>query len=68
MIAKKKYDSTPAQVLIRWILQHSLVVIPKSIQQNRALENIRVFDFEIDAGNMKLLDSLNENFHTVFLN
>lgn len=64
----KKYDKTPAQVLIRWSLQHSLVVIPKSIQQNRILENIQVFDFEIDSGDMKLLNSLNENFHTVFLN
>ena len=66
-VAKKYGNKTPAQVLIRWSLQHGLVVIPKSIHEERILENSQVFDFQIRPEDMKLLDSLNENLQTVFL-
>lgn len=63
----KKYGKTSAQILIRWGLQHGLVVIPKSIHKNRILENSQVFDFNIETRDMILLDSLNENLRIVFL-
>jgi methylglyoxal/glyoxal reductase len=63
----KKYSKTPAQVLIRWSLQHDVVVIPKSIHQDRIRENSQVFDFHLEPEDMNLLDSLNENLQTVFL-
>jgi methylglyoxal/glyoxal reductase len=63
----KKYGKTSAQILIRWSLQHGLVVIPKSIQANRIKDNSQVFDFQLDEMDMKLLDSLSEDLHTVFL-
>jgi len=66
-VAKKYSNKTPAQVLIRWSLQHGLVVIPKSVHENRIRENSQVFDFQIRPEDMKLLDSLNENLQTVFL-
>lgn len=60
-------NKTPAQILIRWSLQHNLIAIPKSIHEERILENSLVFDFNLRDEDMKLLDSLNENFQTVFL-
>ena len=63
----KKYGKTPAQILIRWSLQHDAVVIPKSIHEERIRENSHVFDFQLEPDDMKLLDSLNENLQTVFL-
>jgi diketogulonate reductase-like aldo/keto reductase len=66
-IAKKYDNKTPAQILIRWSLQHNLVVIPKSVHEERILENSQVFDFEFEDEDMKHLDSLNENLQTVLL-
>jgi methylglyoxal/glyoxal reductase len=63
----KKYNKTPAQILIRWSLQHNVIVIPKSIHEARIKENSQVFDFQLEPKDMKLLDSLNENLYTVFL-
>ena len=53
-----------AQILIRWALQHGLVVIPKSANRRRIFEDADVFDFEITAEDMQLLDRFNENLRT----
>ncbi len=63
----KKYGKAPSQILIRWSLQHDVVVIPRSIHESRIKENSQVFDFHVEPEDMKLLDSLNENLRTVFL-
>lgn len=63
-----KYKKSPAQILVRWSLQHDLVVIPKSSHDNRILENSDVYDFQIKPEDMKTLDNLNENPRTVFQN
>jgi len=62
-----KYGKTTAQILIKWNLQHGLVVIPKSIHENRILENSQVFDFRIVEKDMEALNSLNVNLQTIFL-
>ena len=52
----RKYNRTPAQVMIRWSLQKGVVPIPKSSHRNRIIENANVFDFQLGDNDMKLLD------------
>ena len=58
----KIYNKTPAQVLIRWAIQHNLVVTPKSVNKDRIIENANIFDFSLDESHMKILDNMNEDF------
>jgi 2,5-diketo-D-gluconate reductase A len=51
---------TPAQVLLRWCVQHNLIVIPKSTHRDRIEENARIFDFTLSAPDMAELDALDE--------
>ncbi|KAJ5818131.1 Aldo/keto reductase subgroup [Penicillium riverlandense] len=53
----KKHNKSPAQVLIRWSLQMGFVPLPKSVTAQRIRENADVFDFELDAQDMKMLDT-----------
>lgn len=59
----KQHNKSPAQVLIRWSLQHKVVTIPKSTKVNRIAENIDVFDFELSSNDMLTLDSLSDKAH-----
>ena len=49
---------TPAQVLLRWGLQHGLVVIPKSTHRERIEENAQIFDFTLSDVDVAALDAL----------
>ncbi|KAI9821077.1 MAG: hypothetical protein M1827_003811 [Pycnora praestabilis] len=53
----KKYNKTPAQVLIRWSLQKGFVPLPKSVTHSRIEENSKVYDFELTAEEMKSLET-----------
>jgi diketogulonate reductase-like aldo/keto reductase len=55
-----RYGRTPAQVMLRWGLQHGFVVIPKSIHRERIVENSRIFDFELSGDDMTALDALDQ--------
>lgn len=57
-----KYNKFPAQILIRWGLQHGIIQIPRSRSQQHIQENMEVFDFTLKDEDMKQLDNLNENF------
>jgi diketogulonate reductase-like aldo/keto reductase len=57
----KKHGKSSAQVLIRWHLQHDIVVIPKSITPSRIKENAQVFDFSLSLNEMNQIDALNKN-------
>ncbi len=54
----RAHAKTPAQVMLRWGLQHGRSVIPKSTKRSRIAENINVFDFELSAEEMAAIDSL----------
>jgi len=56
----EKYYKTPAQIVLRWDLQHEVAAIPKSVHVDRIVENIKIFDFEISEEDMKILDALDE--------
>lgn len=59
-----KYRKSTAQVLIRWALQHGLIVLPRSQNKDRIRENIKVFDFELKPKDMEMLDSFDEGYRT----
>lgn len=61
----RNYKKSPAQIMIRWGLQHDLVMIPKSTSESHIKDNIDVFDFEIEKKDMQKLDALNENYTTL---
>lgn len=54
----RAHGKTPAQVMLRWGLQHGRSVIPKSTKPTRIAENIDVFDFEVSAAEMAAIDGL----------
>ena len=58
------YNKTPAQIVLRWDLQHEVVTIPKSTHSNRITENAQIFDFELSQEDMKALDALDEGRRT----
>jgi methylglyoxal/glyoxal reductase len=60
----EKYRRSPAQIMIRWALQHEVIVIPKSSNKIRIEANAKVFDFSISTEDMKVLDGFNEDLHT----
>ncbi|MER8503011.1 MULTISPECIES: aldo/keto reductase [unclassified Mesorhizobium] len=51
----RKHGKSVAQVIIRWHLQEGLIVIPKSIHQDRIAANFDVFDFELEAKDLELI-------------
>jgi 2,5-diketo-D-gluconate reductase A len=56
-----RHGRTPAQVVLRWHLQHGTIVIPKSVTPSRIKENIDVFDFELDPDEILAVNGLNRD-------
>ncbi|MBE7700524.1 aldo/keto reductase [Oerskovia sp. Sa1BUA8] len=52
---------TPAQVVLRWHLQHDRIVIPKSVDPRRIATNIDLFGFELTAGEVAAIDGLDSD-------
>jgi diketogulonate reductase-like aldo/keto reductase len=54
----RRLGRTPAQVLLRWSIQHNAPVIPKSSRQDRIRSNAQIFDFALEPDDMQALDEL----------
>jgi diketogulonate reductase-like aldo/keto reductase len=60
----KKYECTPAQLMVRWSLQHGYVPLPKSVTKERIIANGHVEHIEISEEDMKTMDGLDEHLVT----
>lgn len=57
----KKHGKTSAQIMLRWALQSEQVIIPKSVHQERIIENANIFDFELTDADMSAINAMDEN-------
>ncbi|TVY07357.1 aldo/keto reductase [Paenibacillus cremeus] len=53
-----KYNKSVAQVVLRWLTQRDVVVIPKSVRKERIIENFNIFDFELNQEDMEKIAAL----------
>jgi 2,5-diketo-D-gluconate reductase A len=61
-----KYRKTVAQVILRWLTQRGVVVIPKSVHKERMVENFSIFDFELSAEDMDAIIPLDMKVSSFF--
>jgi diketogulonate reductase-like aldo/keto reductase len=54
------YGKTPAQIILRWHLEHGLSTIPKSVSSSRIAENVDIFDFALTAHEVAMIDELDK--------
>lgn len=54
----EKHNKSVAQVVLRWLVQREVVVIPKSVRKERIIENINIFDFELSADDIEQISTL----------
>jgi len=54
----EKHGKTVAQVILRWLTQRDIVVIPKSVRKERMEENFNIFDFDLDPSDMASIATL----------
>ena len=61
-----KYQKSVAQVILRWLTQRGVVVIPKSVRKQRIVENFSIFDFELSAEDMDTIIALDTKVSSFF--
>ncbi|KJH41035.1 oxidoreductase, aldo/keto reductase family protein [Dictyocaulus viviparus] len=61
-----KHKKTPAQILLRYVIERNIAVIPKSVSPSRIVENFQIFDFSLSTEEMKLLESTTHR-HRLFM-
>lgn len=60
----QKHKKSPAQIILRWDLQHGVITIPKSTHKERIAANADIFDFELSEEDMKRMDDLDAEERT----
>lgn len=55
-----KYGKTVSQIILRWIVQHEVIPIPKTVSSQRMKENLDIFDFELSESEMTEIDAIPE--------
>ena len=62
----KKHGKSVAQVILRWLIQREVIVIPKSVHKERIVENFNVFDFELNREDMDEIATLDRKVSIFF--
>ncbi|MEM0460001.1 MAG: aldo/keto reductase [Thermofilaceae archaeon] len=62
----KKHGKTVAQIILRWLIQRGIVAIPKTVRKERMIENISVFDFELDKEDFEKIRTLDRKESAFF--
>jgi len=57
--AAQRLEKTPAQIVLRWAVQHGTAIVPKSTNPGRLAENLALFDFELNNEEMETISQLN---------
>lgn len=55
----KKHHKTVAQIVLRWQIQQGIIAIPKTIHQERMIENMDIWDFQLDQDDFIEMNQLN---------
>lgn len=61
----KKHDKTVAQIVLRWHIQKHILTIPKTIHKDRMIENMNIWDFQLDSEDFKKIDQLNLGYSEI---
>jgi len=61
-----RYQRSVAQIILRWLTQRGVVVIPKSVNKERIIENLNIFDFELSIEDMDAIKTLDTGRTTIF--
>jgi diketogulonate reductase-like aldo/keto reductase len=58
----RRYGRSPAQLILRWNLQHGVVPLPKAYREDHQRQNLDLFGFELDERAMAAMDAMNEHY------
>jgi 2,5-diketo-D-gluconate reductase A len=61
-----KHGKSVAQVVVRWLTQRGVVAIPKSVRKERMAENLKVFDFKLEAEDFEAIAALDQKTSSFF--
>lgn len=65
-VIAENHGKTVGQVMLRWLIQRNIVVIPKTVRQTRMEENFQVFDFELTPEEMAQIRTLDTGKSTIY--